>query len=108
MSSTSEPVQHGIKKLLNQIPAAHALTGCNTVSYIYGIGKVTALEVLNIGMTLNSFGQHDADMDNAVYETTRCIAACYGTRTKGDIPYTLHNLGIEDGKHNKDKRQRVN
>ena len=62
------------------------------MSYIYGIGKVTALKVLKSGMTLNVLGQHDADMDDVVSEATSFIAECYGSRTKGDlseIRYTI-------------------
>ena len=80
------------KEVVKHLPAAHALTGCDNVSYIYGIGKVSALKVLKSGMTLNVLGQHDADMDDVVSEATRFIAACYGSRTKGDlseIRYTI-------------------
>ena len=45
------------KDVVKHLPAAHALTGCDTVSYIYGIGKVSALKVLKSGMTLNLLGQ---------------------------------------------------
>ena len=62
------------------------------MSYIYGIGKVIALKVLKSGMTLTVLGQHDTDMDDVVSEATSFIAACYGSRTKGDlseIRYTI-------------------
>ena len=45
------------KQVVKHLPAAHALTGCDTVSYIYGIGKVTALKVLKSGMSLTVLGQ---------------------------------------------------
>ena len=41
------------KEVVKQRPAAHALTGSYTGSYIYGIGKVTALTVLKRGMALS-------------------------------------------------------
>ena len=34
------------KEVVKHLPATHALTGCDTVSTIYGIGKVTVLKVL--------------------------------------------------------------
>ena len=40
------------KEVVKQLPKDHALTGCDTVSYIYGIGKITGLEVGLL--TLNS------------------------------------------------------
>ena len=50
------------KEVIKQLPKDHALTGCDTVSYIYGIGKVTAPKIglLKRGMTLNYLlGQQD-------------------------------------------------
>ena len=88
-------------EVVKHLPAAHA-TGCDTVSDICRIGKVSALKVLKSGMTLNLLGQHDADMDDVVSEATRFIAACYGSGTKGDLSAIgpmLYNLGIKDGKH---------
>ena len=61
------------KKVVKQHPAAHALTSCYTVSYIYGIGKVTALEVLKSGMTHNCLGQQESDKDDAGSETSSYI-----------------------------------
>ena len=80
------------KEVVNHLPAAHALTGCDTVSYIYGIGKVTALMELNSGMTLNVLGQHDADMYDVVSETTIFITACYGSRNKGDLSEICYTI----------------
>ena len=58
------------KELVKQLPAAHALTGSYTESYIYGIGEVTALKVLMGGIALNCLGQQDDDMDEAISAAT--------------------------------------
>ena len=60
--------------------AVHVLTGCDTVSYLFGIGKVTALKALMGGYHLNVLGQLGADEDNLMSE-----AACYGSKIEGDI-----------------------
>ena len=57
-----------------------ALTGCDTVSYSFGIWKVTALKALMGGHHLNVLGQLGADEDNLMSE-----AACYGSKIEGDI-----------------------
>lgn len=38
--------------------AAHALTGCDTVGCLYGIGKVTVVKDLSKGMKLDAIWQH--------------------------------------------------
>ena len=68
--------------------AEHALTGCDTVSYLFGIGKATALKALMSGNHLNVLGQLGADEDNLMSEVTAFIAACYDSnikRTKSKI-----------------------
>ena len=47
------------KHITTYLPAIHALTGCGTVSYLFGIGKATALKVL-VG------GQHVSTSSNSV------------------------------------------
>ena len=39
--------------IMSHLPAAHALTGCDTVSYMFGIIKPPALKVLISGITLS-------------------------------------------------------
>ena len=62
--------------------AEHALTGCDTVSYLFGIGKATALKALMGGNHLNVLGQLGADEDNLMSEVTAFIAACYDSNIK--------------------------
>ena len=45
------------------LPAVHALTGCDTASYQWGIGKATALKVLMGGHHIIELDQHGADED---------------------------------------------
>ena len=41
------------KNIIKYLPAEDGLTGCDTVSYLFGIGKATALKVLMGGHHLH-------------------------------------------------------
>ena len=73
------------KHIAKYLPAVHALTGCDTVSYLFGIGKATALKALMGRHHLNVLGQLGADEDNLISEATAFIAACYGSKVEGDM-----------------------
>ena len=51
------------KHITKYMPAVHALTGCDTASYLRGIGKATSLKVLMGGHHLIELDQHGADED---------------------------------------------
>ena len=55
------------------------------MSYMFGIGKLTALKVLKSGMILSLLGCQQANIDDAVSEATRFVAACYGSKSTGDL-----------------------
>ncbi|KAK3874873.1 hypothetical protein Pcinc_020193 [Petrolisthes cinctipes] len=76
------------------LPGVHALSGCDTTSFLYGIGKATALKVLNSGKTLKLLGKQDVPMEDVVNEATLLMTTCYGSRcckntseTRHDSPY---------------------
>ncbi len=64
--------------ILQDLLPAHILTGCDTVSYLWGIGKITAIKVLKSGLTLRKLGCVDEAMNAVVAEATKFIVACYG------------------------------
>ena len=68
------------KHITTYLPAVHALTGCDTVSYLFGIGKATALKVLLGGQHLIELGQQGADEGKLIPEATTFVAACYGSK----------------------------
>ena len=73
------------KNIINDL-IVYALTWCDTVSYIFDIGKVTALHVLIGGHHhLIKLGQHGADEDKLISEVTTFVAACYGSKVDGDM-----------------------
>ena len=51
------------KHITKCLPAVHALTGCDTVSCMFGIGKTTALKELMGRHHLIELGQQGADED---------------------------------------------
>ena len=61
------------KHITKYMPAVHALTGCDTVSYLFGIGKATALKVLMGEHHLIELGQQGADDDKLISEATTYI-----------------------------------
>ena len=54
----------------------HALTGCDSVAAIYGLGKTKTITVARKGYTLDLLGQPMADIDKVVKQATVFIAAC--------------------------------
>lgn len=79
------------QNLVKYLPAAHALTGCDTVSYMYGVGKSTMLKVLMGEHHLTLLGEQNADARDIVCESTHFIAACYGSKVEGDM--SAHRYG---------------
>ena len=80
------------KNIAKYLPAVHALSGCYTVSYLFGIGKTTALKALMGGHHLSLLGQLGADEASLISETTTFIAACYGSKVEGDM--TTHRYQL--------------
>jgi len=68
-----------------QLLAIHAMTGCDTVSYMWGIGKATALKQMRLGHLLPSLGDPEAEMNEVVSEATRFIGACYGSKQTSNM-----------------------
>ena len=67
------------------LPGAHALSGCDTTSYLFGICKATALKCINSGITLLLLGMVDVNMDEVVAEATLFMSRCYGSKYDGDM-----------------------
>ena len=64
--------------IINSLPAAHALTGCDTTASYHGIGKATAVKILRKPETkLDSVGEVNADMKLVIEESTKFVGACY-------------------------------
>ncbi|KAI8496657.1 corticospinal neuron axon guidance through spinal cord [Branchiostoma belcheri] len=71
--------EHG--HLLSQLPAAHALSVCDTVAQCFGVGKSTVIKVLTSGVELHKLGVLSEDMGDIIEEATAFMAACYGVKS---------------------------
>ncbi|KAL4238620.1 hypothetical protein ACF0H5_003327 [Mactra antiquata] len=64
---------------------AHALSGCDTVAQMYGIGKGTVITKLKTGQPLKHLGNLQSNIDVVVTEATQFIALCYSIKSKVDM-----------------------
>ena len=62
----------------------HALSGCDTVPKMNGIGNITALMVLNFN-SLESLGKLDEQEDQVLQESKKFVSACYGIADSTDM-----------------------
>ena len=83
--------KHKHKKLAKYLLAGHALTGCD-MSYLYGIGKVTMVEVLDKGLMLQSLGQVDSEMADVITESSQFITNCYGSKPDDNMFSTCYSV----------------
>jgi len=67
--------------LLSQLPAAHTVSGCDTVAICSGVGKSTAIKVLKSGVQLHKLGVLSEDIDDIIEEATVFMVACYGVKS---------------------------
>ena len=66
--------------------AAHALSGCDTVPTYFGIGKGTALKILNAApYSLTVLGSLNALLSEVVHQSTMFIASCYSRIAVNDM-----------------------
>ncbi len=72
------------------LPAMHALSGSDTTSYLFGIGKATALKVLAKGQHLNLLGERAAIMDDVIAEAASFISVCYGMKSSMSMSELRH------------------
>jgi hypothetical protein len=77
---------------ISQLLAAHAMSGCDTVSYLWGIGKGTILKMLKAGHQLNKLGVLEAGLTDVVKEATLFYAACYGLKDVHDMSTLRYNV----------------
>jgi len=78
------------QSIIPDLPAAHALSGCDTVATYFGIGKGTVLK--NLIAAPNSLLQLGC-LNDVIDQSTQFIGACYGNRVKekkmSDIRYRI-------------------
>ena len=73
-----------IKKLVNakqhimpSLVALHAISGCDTVPMMFGIGKVKSLKVVK-KVPLIHIGEGNAELEEVIDKGKRFVGKCYG------------------------------
>ena len=90
-------VQSNIK-IIPSLLAGHALTGCDSVPRMFGIGKKATCSVLK-KYTLSQLGEEDADIDKMIIECKQFVAACCGIHNKSnmsDVRFAVWKRKTED------------
>ena len=65
--------------VMNNLLAAHGITGCDTVTPYFGIGKNVALKTLKSNMhTLDKVGDMNSSLPDAIQEAMKFMLSCYG------------------------------
>ena len=70
----------------------HALTGCDTVSTLYGIGKAKGVKALRQGNLPPILGDRDANLDDLEAKAISFIASCYGSKTTSSMSDVRFNI----------------
>ena len=80
--------------IAGQLLAAHALTGCDTVAFMWGIGKAKAVKVRLPGCKLLKMGNTEISMDEVLLEATQFVARCYGCASSESMSATRYEVWI--------------
>lgn len=68
---------HSNKKVVPYLIALHALSGCDTVPMLFGIGKAKALKAVE-KVPLQHIGDTNSTIDLVIQEGKRFVTKCYG------------------------------
>ena len=64
--------------IVDQLLSGHAISGCDTVSQMWGIGMIKMLKVLQKGYKLDKLGNIEATDTEVYEEAMKFLGACYG------------------------------
>ena len=87
--------------IAGQFLAALTLTSCDTVAFMWGIGKAKAVKVLLSGGKLLKMGNTEMPMDEVLLEATQFVARRYGCASSESMSATRYEVWI--GKTSKRK-----
>ena len=83
-------------KIMPDLLAAHALTGCDTVAPYHGIGKLTALRILRTGKySLSAVGDIYSTEAEICQQAGAFIRACYGQSNCNSMTEARHKEWIK-------------
>ena len=78
MISINKTVENSIE-LISSLSALLALSGCDSLPMMFGIGKVKSLKATN-EVPLKYLGDKDASIDDVIMEGKKFVAKCYGQK----------------------------
>jgi len=78
--------------IIKHILPLHVLTGCDTVSSIYSIGKIKAAKTLLKGHVPPPLGSDEFDIETMIRQATEFITACYGSKCNGTMSHVRFNM----------------
>ena len=73
---------------------AHVLSSCDTVAYLWGIGKVTVVKVLSSGKQPRKLGDLHIQMVDVIPECTLFVAVWYGTLGSSDMTSLRYTVSL--------------
>ena len=76
--------------IAGQLLATHALTGCGTVAFMWGIGKAKAVKCCK----LLKMGNTEMPIDEVLLEATQFVARCYGCGNSESMSATRYEVWI--------------
>ncbi|KAH3727456.1 hypothetical protein DPMN_053391 [Dreissena polymorpha] len=82
------------KAIISSLFAAHALSGCDTVARLTGIGKIKVVKQLEKGLHLDHLDVKEASFDLVLSEATTFIAACYGRYNKASMSDVRYDVWL--------------
>ena len=71
--------------IMPSLIAAHALSGCDSVPRLFGIGKLTVLKHLKQGILLTSLGDKESNIIDVYNDSGKFISACYGVKDEFNL-----------------------
>ena len=80
--------------IVDHLPGMHALTGCDTTSFIYSIWKTTALKVFEAGKTIKIFEEQGSNHDEVNAEAVSFLASCYGLKQQDNLSDVRYKLWL--------------
>ena len=71
--------------IVSSLIAAHALSGCDSVPKLFGIGKKTVVKILKQNISLTRLGNTNSPIKEIYEESSRLVAACYGVKNETSL-----------------------
>ena len=82
-------------EIVPSLIAAHALSGCDGVPKMFGIGKKKIVSVLQQGFHLQKLGDIQSEKTSIIEECSKFVAACYGFKGESNLTKARFSLWVK-------------